>query len=296
MFTLAVLLLLLAGVGYLGYENYLLKETKAELESRLVSLNRALNDTQGALASTTKNLKGEINDLENKRDTLEQDLEAEKNKLNFLSLQISTIESAVNVIEKLNQLDPEILKKYSKVSFLNENYTPKNLLPIDPKFSFESEKEQKMLAEVLPFLIDLLNDAESANTKLKLISSYRSFGEQAGIKSFYQVVFGSGANQFSADQGYSEHQIGTTIDFTTENIGSDYSTFDKTTAFEWLFDNAYQYGFVLSYPKNNFYYQYEPWHWRFVGRNLATRLQLDKQYFYDLDQRLIDQHLLFVFD
>jgi hypothetical protein len=44
------------------------------------------------------------------------------------------------------------------------------------------------------------------------------------------------------------------------------------------------------------YYQYEPWHWRFVGKDLADDLRDDGKYFYDLDQRTIDSYLIDIFD
>ena len=110
------------------------------------------------------------------------------------------------------------------------------------------------------------------------------------------MSYGSGANSFSADQGYSEHQLGTAIDFTTLELGSDFSSFEKTDAYKWLLDNAYEYGFILSYPKDNTYYQFEPWHWRFVGKSLANTLHQENKNFYDVDQRTIDSYLISIFD
>ncbi len=52
----------------------------------------------------------------------------------------------------------------------------------------------------------------------------------------------------------------------------------------------------MSYPKSNIYYQYEPWHWRFVGEDLAEDLHDDKKNFYELDQREIDKYLIKIFD
>jgi hypothetical protein len=120
--------------------------------------------------------------------------------------------------------------------------------------------------------------------------------EQASLKSAYTTSYGSGANKFSADQGYSEHQLGTTLDFNTTKRSSVLSGFDKTPEYKWLTENAYKYGFVISYPKENKYYIYEPWHWRFVGISLATRIHDDNTYLYALDQRDIDTYLINLFD
>jgi D-alanyl-D-alanine carboxypeptidase len=108
--------------------------------------------------------------------------------------------------------------------------------------------------------------AENDGINLRIISAYRSFGSQSELKSSYLMTFGSGANKFSADQGYSEHQLGTALDFTTAELEANFINFDKTTAYQWLLNNAFKYGFILSYPEGNQYYQFEPWHWRFVGR------------------------------
>jgi zinc D-Ala-D-Ala carboxypeptidase len=138
--------------------------------------------------------------------------------------------------------------------------------------------------------------AANDGVDLKVVSAYRSFAEQSSLKSTYTMVYGTGANQFSADQGYSEHQLGTTVDLTMPEIGSTFTGFDQSKAFAWLAKNAYKYGFILSYPKNNTYYQYEPWHWRFVGRDLARYLHNQGKNFYDLDQRVIDEYKVSFFD
>ena len=148
-----------------------------------------------------------------------------------------------------------------------------------------------------PFLKILLDVATSSNVDIRIISAYRSFGTQSELKSSYTVVYGAGtANKFSADQGYSEHQLGTTVDFTTAKLGANFSAFEKTQTFQWLAAEAYKYGFILSYPKNNAYYRFEPWHWRFVGRSLAEKLHNEGKFFYDLEQREIDKYLVSIFD
>ena len=151
--------------------------------------------------------------------------------------------------------------------------------------------------QVLPFLKKLLEAARADGIELLVASAFRSFDAQAVLKSEYKVIYGAGtANQFSADQGYSEHQLGTALDFTTPDVGGMFSTFEKDPAYAWLQNNAHKYGFILSYPQDNAYYKFEPWHWRFVGADLAKRLYIDREYFYDLGQREIDEYLIKLFD
>ncbi|MDP2642068.1 MAG: M15 family metallopeptidase [bacterium] len=210
--------------------------------------------------------------------------------------QISSIGQTVGTLEKLAATDEELLKKYSKVYFLNENYVPAKLTDIEKKYVYNGTTNFLIHTQVWPHLKRLLDDANSDGVDLIVASAFRSFDTQASLKSGYKVIYGSGANQFSADQGYSEHQLGTSVDFTTSTVGGDFSKFQDNAAYKWLEGNAYKYGFVLSYPEENTYYKFEPWHWRFVGVELATRLQREDKYFYDLDQRDIDAYLIKLFD
>jgi len=226
---------------------------------------------------------------------LQQQLAQQEAEVGNFRVQLSSLKENVNTIVKLRNLDEELLKKYSKVYFLNENYVPKTVLQIDPQYVTNS-KEQYIHANVLPFLYALLEDAKKNGIDLKVRWGLRSFLEQYKLKTDDVMIYGSGANKFTADQGYSEHQLGTTVDFITSEFNGNSSSFYKTKAYPWLLDNAYKYGFILSYPENNKYYIFEPWHWRFVGIKLAAKLHDENKYFYDLDQRDIDQYLIYIFD
>ena len=81
---------------------------------------------------------------------------------------------------------------------------------------------------------------------------------------------------YSSLPGESEHQTGLCVDFTTESIGGKVeNTFEQTDAFTWLSMNAYKFGFILRYPQSKVdvtQYNYESWHYRFVGREAATEI------------------------
>lgn len=210
--------------------------------------------------------------------------------------QIGDITSTLGTLEKLTSVDKELLKKYSKVYFLNENYTPKSLSEVPPIYRLATATNYQILSPVGPYLERLLRDARGEGYNILVVSAYRSYSAQSSLKSQYTVSYGSGANKFSADQGYSEHQLGTAVDLTTGKLGANFNTFADTTSYQWLLANAYKYGFVLSYPKGNAYYIFEPWHWRFVGIALATYLHNEGKNFYDLDQREIDNYLVKFFE
>ena len=276
--------------------------------TRYAELNSKLDAQVTLLASTTSSLARSIDliDQELARTKSESSAAAsslasqlateQANVANFQN-QIQTIGNTVGTLDKLSRLDAELLKKYSKVFFLNENYVPANLVPIGTRYLYNEKKQLQLQAEVINNLNRMLDDATAYNIKIYVQSAYRSFFDQANLKGQYSVTYGAGtANTFSADQGYSEHQLGTTVDLVTTGLGGSLDGFDNTTAYTWLVGNAYKYGFVLSYPKGNDYYGFEPWHWRFVGRALALRMHNEGKNFYDMDQRVIDSYLIHIFD
>jgi LAS superfamily LD-carboxypeptidase LdcB len=283
-------------IVYFGYQNYLLKKNKLVLESELSRTKTDFASTKKDLETLIDSLQQELAKTITERNDFEQKYNEEKNRMDSLSSQIEGIQGTVGILEKLSQTDEELLKKYSKVYFLSDNYIPRAFIKIEPKYTFDPKKDYLVYSKIWQFVQEMLIAAENANIHIRIISAYRSFGTQSELKSSYTMTYGSGANRFSADQGYSEHQLGTTLDFTTLEIGASYLIFDKTTAYQWLLENAQKYGFILSYPKNNQYYQFEPWHWRFVGRALAEKLHQEGKNFYDLDQREIDQYLISFFD
>lgn len=281
-----------AGVLILGYLSYELNRQKLILESNVLTATNKIALLEAGLASTTASLASTT--LE--RDGLALELSNQKAMVDNLTRQVNGIVGDVGTLVKLSKTDPELLEKYSKVFFLNENYMPEKLAVVDPSYTF-NQKEQYFRSDVWPFLKNLMDAASSNGTPLTIISGYRSFDSQSDLKSSYKVTYGTNsANSFSADQGYSEHQLGTTVDFTIPELGANFDTIDKTKAYTWLTSNAYQYGFILSYPPNNSYYKFEPWHWRFVGKALAQKLHSENKYFYDLDQREIDKYLQNFFD
>ena len=281
--------IIIVSLGYGGYSYILtvkeLKEIKNNLASSTVEFENKV-----------KQLEADLSRAQNENTNLTNSLVAEQAKNNLFEEQINTIQGAVGILEKLNKTDKELLQKYSKVYFLNENYAPSNLAEIDLKYLYDKDKPLQIHANVQPYLYNLLENASSSSVSIEIISAYRSFSDQSSLKLSYKMIYGSGANKFSADQGYSEHQLGTAVDFTTPDTGASFLKFETTTAYKWLTENAYKYGFILSYPKQNTYYRFEPWHWRFIGVSLATKLHDSNKYFYDLDQREIDSYLISIFD
>jgi len=298
LFPLAGVLLVLGGLFYFAFVRIdSLQEQVKELSRGLASTTVALSEKTGTLSEGLSTLSEKATGLSDTLSTAEKRIEATTNNVEAVKAQVGGVEQTVGTLQKLSKTDPELLKKYSKVFFLNENYLPANLLGIDKTYLYSESRPEQIRSEIWPHLKSLLDDAKASNTILYVKSAYRSFGEQGSLKNAYSVTYGAGtANQFSADQGYSEHQLGTTIDLITTGLGGQLSGFEKTNPYGWLSDNAYRYGFILSYPKGNTYYVFEPWHWRYVGVALATFLHNQNLQFYDVDQRTIDGFLVNIFD
>ncbi len=288
------LLIAFAGLGFGVYKYRELAAAHQELVTAYLGSQTTANERFAALeekvgiaVNENQELSASLEEQSNKNEALQEKLQGK----------LEDISGTVGDLEKLSKTDPEILKKYSKIFFLNEHYEPDRLVQIPNDYVYNDNRVERISAPVWPYLQNLLKAAEKDGVKLYVKSAFRSFEEQRNTKSSYTVTYGAGtANTFSADQGYSEHQLGTAVDFITTGLSGQLDGFDTTAAYTWLQENAYRYGFVLSYPQGNQYYIFEPWHWRFVGDALARDLHRKSQNFYDMDQRDIDAYLIKVFD
>lgn len=122
--------------------------------------------------------------------------------------------------------------------------------------------------------------SKSGNGTLCLNSGYRSFNTQTYTYNNAVARYGKKvAEALAAHPGYSEHQTGLAADVSTTALGCKITNFGSTKASAWIEKNAYLYGFIVRYPKGETAttgYQYEPWHLRFVGVELATKLNAQK--------------------
>jgi len=294
-----LLVLCIAGGGYAVFQIITLQKqlaTKIDEQTNtateLTAVFGTLQKAQDEISHLSLQLEQTIEALEETK----EDLDREERKNDDFQEQIRKLAGTVGDLDKLSKTDEELLQKYSKVYFLNENYIPSDIKQINKKFILEGRDVQFFHGEALPFLIDMIEEAEDDDIDLKVVSAYRSFDHQSQLKGDYTTVYGSGANAFSADQGYSEHQLGTTVDLTDPATAGTYTSFAQTEAYQWLLENAHKFGFTLSYPENNTFYVFEPWHWRFVGTELARDLYRANAHFYDWEQRKIDAYLLNIFD
>lgn len=159
----------------------------------------------------------------------------------------------------------------NKFNYLDKNYVPDNMVTIESKYGVN----QPLNSEVYEKYKLMWEDASKTGLTLYINSPYRSYNTQSYLYNNYGKRDGYAlADTYSARPGYSEHQTGLAFDVTSRTTNFD--TFASSKEYAWLQDNAYKYGFILRYPKGKEYitgYQYESWHYRYVGVEVATKIK-----------------------
>lgn len=120
--------------------------------------------------------------------------------------------------------------------------------------------------------------AQKAGAPLKIISGYRSYATQSSLYNSYVQQDGqAAADTYSARPGHSEHQSGLAADLGNTSGQCDLDIcFFNTIGGQWLAAHAHEYGFIIRYLNGKTQvtgYQYEPWHIRYVGTELASKIQ-----------------------
>lgn len=124
--------------------------------------------------------------------------------------------------------------------------------------------------------------ARANGTPIKVLSAYRGYRQQVALFGGYAGWNGSeftnfeNAIKFSARPGHSEHQTGLTIDFGSVGDTALTSNWHETPAGAWMAKDAWKYGWLMSYPEGKkavVCYRFEPWHYRYVGRELAAKIR-----------------------
>jgi LAS superfamily LD-carboxypeptidase LdcB len=166
----------------------------------------------------------------------------------------------------------EVLLRATKADALPDGYAPRDVVSATGS-GIPSAGRQVIRSVIVDDTRALLQEAAAAGHNLYVGSGFRSQSYQIDVFAAQVARWGDEetANRYSARPGHSQHQLGTTIDFTT-----DFRTFRGSAAPDWLRENAHRFGFVLPYTpaaSDRTGYIDEPWHGRWIGRMLAGRLQ-----------------------
>ncbi len=208
----------------------------------------------------------------------------------------------------VTQLDPDYLLLINQFYTLDEDFVPQSLTSLTcPTYNGKTVELESRAATALYAMLAEME--EDGITDIAVTSGYRSYNRQQQLQRDYlnkekstitpdaYAYFGAEYIQsqyldrgldrlteedalkvvlsYSALPGASEHQSGLCVDFVTSTAMLTES-FENTEAFDWLSLNAYRFGFILRYPANKTQitgYTYEPWHFRFVGREAATEIR-----------------------
>ncbi|MBN2982898.1 MULTISPECIES: M15 family metallopeptidase [Cohnella] len=171
--------------------------------------------------------------------------------------------------------ESSLLVLVNKKRNLPSDYVPDDLVVPDVAFSFSGDSPKKKLRKpAAEALEELFAGAEADGIELKAVSGYRSYATQKSI--FERNAEQKGeevANRTSAKPGQSEHQTGLAMDVSSKSAGYALETsFGDTKEGQWLKEHAADYGFIIRYLKGTediTGYTYEPWHIRYVGKEIA---------------------------
>ena len=177
-------------------------------------------------------------------------------------------------IEEAKNQNTELIL-VNKYYYLKNDYIPNNLEKIDLQYSREGMQLVNYAKDAFE---ELASNAKKENLNIVAMSSYRSYQYQENLYNNYVSKDGKeAADTYSGRPGHSEHQTGLAVD--VYNKKETYTNFEKTDEFNWMQKNAYKYGFILRFPKdkeNETGYQYESWHYRYVGKDIAKEIHNKK--------------------
>lgn len=161
-----------------------------------------------------------------------------------------------------------IVNKYYQ---LDNDYYYGELVTMDK--AYDNKNGSKLNKEAYAAFQKLVDAGEKEGYHIRNNSAYRSYNTQSGLYNNYKNSNGlTWADKWSARPGHSEHQTGLALDVGVKNEYS-LGKFESSPEFTWMKNNAHLYGFILRYPKGKEYitgYGYEPWHYRYVGVDVAT--------------------------
>ena len=287
-----IVLIIIIGIGIFGIKtlykqlntddtNNTNSENKFEsdpIKDKLVNLGYSKSESEEIINNLDKE---EIEKIDKQYDYL-----VEFSKIKYFH--IENIERYINLKNKSDYSYDEIVMRVN-TSIDKEFYTdiktadnPNDLLVLVNKFyalpsgiepndliQVEGVKMQREAGEALE---EMATAMRNDGLKIILQSGYRSEDTQSYLYNRYVARDGKEkADTYSARPNHSEHQTGLAIDVSHDGTLEEY--FEDTPQFEWLQDNAHKYGFILRYPKDKVYmtgYTYEPWHYRYVGIEVAT--------------------------
>ncbi len=185
----------------------------------------------------------------------------------------------------LKQDNDDLLHFVDKQHHLEASFVPADLVNVYDKSYLKTNRNGHMLRQpVLAGLDKMCQAAYKDGIVLLVSSTYRSYEYQKNLYRRYCTIYGKEqTDTFSAKEGTSQHQLGVAIDF-----GNIDDSFALTKESRWLEENAKNFGFSLSFPKDMSHitgFKWECWHYRYIGQ---TAVDMQQKWFGDIQQFLIE--------
>ena len=276
--TIIIVSRIISTINYHKTDEYKLKKIGYNTEE--IKVIKSMN--KGTITYILNNEYNEsIDDFKNEKYFLEKNLERyldyqNKNQNKEIKEIVSIVNVGADSSYYTNTKETDIEKKelmlVNKYHYLNNNYEPNDVINISSRYAYSGNQTSE---EILEHYKKMFNAAENDGMELIISSAYRSYEEQEETYNYYKKTKGEEyANTHAALPGYSEHQTALAFDILT--TGANITNFENTKEFSWLQENAHKYGFIMRYPKDKEYltgYEYEPWHYRYVGIEAATKIK-----------------------
>ena len=189
----------------------------------------------------------------------------------------------IDEIEIILKQDKFLWLLVDKKNPLDKNYVPRELILLKSQNYSQNRDNQYLAKEAADSLEEMAKAARKDRLTLTVSSAYRSYSYQEEVYSRNVRQMGmQAADRVSAKAGYSQHQLGSAVDF-----GSITNAFASTGESKWLSANAAKFGWSLSYPENmeNITgYSWESWHYRYVGIEVCAFID---KYFEGIQQHAL---------
>lgn len=177
-------------------------------------------------------------------------------------------------LDKDDYTDANAVNKFSydmlvnKHNSLDSTFVPDDLVSIPSVYASEENFQCNKVA--LEAFKKMYNAALNDGFQLIINSAYRSYDDQVELNDYYLKEYGQNyVNKYVAFPGYSEHQTGLAFDVGSRNS----NVFASSKEYGWMQENAYKYGFIYRFTKKDEFitgFRNEPWHYRYVGCDIAT--------------------------
>ncbi len=157
----------------------------------------------------------------------------------------------------------------NKHRYISKDYVPNDLVEMEDEYANNSSSVETIRKETYEQFKKMVDDARNEGINFYAESGYRTYDYQEEIYSNYVYNYGQEeADLYAAKPGYSEHQLGTTLD-----IANTWTIEEGDDEYKWIDKNGYKYGFIFRYKSSKEKitgYKAEGWHIRYVGVEAAT--------------------------